>query len=280
MRRALVRSLGLLQVALVVQMLAACQPSAAPADHPVEAANVVAAAAPAPAPVSVTQVVAEVQAAVQSIAPERPHAPSSQVDPAAVDLIIRWEVTSRARYERALSRPIYPGGASGITWGIGYDGGHQTAPRIRTDWSAHPHVERLASTAGLTGERASAALPAYRDIETPWDMAVQVFADRSVPAYRAHAARAFGPHFEAAPAPVQGALVSVVYNRGPSMIGGSRREMRQIRDACLPAGDAACVAREIRSMCRLWRGTELERGLCARREDEARLACGGATCAA
>lgn len=279
MRRVLNEIVGLLQVALVVQMLAACQPSAAPADHVVDATNKVAASSPQPASVSVTQVVASVQAAVQSVAPERPHAPSPAVYPAAVDLIVRWEVSSRARYERALSRPIYPGGASGITWGIGYDGGHQTAPRIRADWSEHPHVDRLASTAGLTGERASAALPAYSDIETPWDMAVQVFADRSLPAYRAHAARAFGAPFEAAPPPVQGALVSVVYNRGPSMSGGSRLEMREIRDTCLPANDAACVAHQIRSMCRLWRGTKLEDGLCNRREDEARLACVSGGCA-
>jgi hypothetical protein len=222
-----------------------------------------------------SEAVAAVRDAVQSVAPVRPTAPV-HVHPAAVDLIIRWEVTSRQRYERALSRPIWPGGASGITWGVGYDAGHQTQHRIRADWSAHSQVERLASAAGLTGQRAADALPQYRDIVVPWDMAVEVFRDRSLPAYYHLAARAFGPAFEAAPAGVQGALVSLVYNRGPSMTGPSRREMREIRDVCLPARDTACVAARIAAMCRLWRGTEHERGLCGRREDEARLAMGGA----
>lgn len=259
-------------VAALSTLLSGCAPSAVDAAPSEQATR-------APAATSVTQAVAAVQAAVQQAAPERPHAPTPAIAPEAVDLIIRWEVTSRARYDRALSRPIYPGGASGITWGIGYDGGHQAAPRIRSDWPDHPHAGRLADTAGLTGERARDALPKFADIETPWGMAVRVFADRSLPAYRAHAARAFGPPFEAAPPHVQGALVSVVYNRGPSMSGGSRREMREIRDACLPANDAACVAHQIRSMCRLWRGTNLERGLCDRREDEARLVCLSGGCA-
>lgn len=55
------------------------------------------------------------------------------------------------------------------------------------------------------------------------------------------------------------------------MAGDSRREMKTIRDVCLPASDSACVARELRSMCRLWRGTSIEAGLCARREAEAKL---------
>jgi hypothetical protein len=223
----------------------------------------------------ITEAVAAVRDAVQAVAPVRPAAPV-HVHPAAVDLIIRWEVTSRQRYERALSRPIWPGGASGITWGIGYDAGHQTQHRIRADWSPHPHVERLASAAGLTGQRAAEALPQYRDIVVSWQMAVEVFQARSMPAYRHLASRAFGEAFEVAPPTVQGALVSLVYNRGPSMTGGSRREMREIRDVCLPARDAKCVADRIAAMCRLWRGTEHERGLCSRRDDEARLARGDA----
>ena len=257
--------------ALAVLTLAACWPKSPPPDQETGGEATRAVTQPPP-PAVVTDTVAAVQAAVQAIAPERPPARVSDVHPEAVALIIRWEVTSRARYERELARPIYPGGASGITWGIGYDGGHQTGPRIRADWSDHPHVERLAETAGITGARAADVLPRYADIVTPWDMAVDVFRFRSLPAYRHHAARAFGPHFETVGPHVQGALVSLVYNRGPSMIGGSRREMRDIRDQCLPAGDARCVAEQIRSMCRLWRGTRFERGLCGRREDEARLA--------
>jgi hypothetical protein len=253
-------------VALVAALVSGCSVDRTEARDPAEVAQ-----PPATMP-TLAEIVVTVQEAVQEVAPTRPSPPPAAVHPAAVDLIIRWEVTSRERYERALSRPIWPGGASGITWGIGYDAGHQTPHRIRADWSQHPQVERMAQAAGLTGQRAAEALPAFRDIVVPWDMAVEVFRDRTLPAYRHLAARAFGPAFESAPPTVQGALVSVVYNRGPSMTGGSRREMREIRDVCLPAGDAECVAAQLTSMCRIWRGSELERGLCGRRADEAMLA--------
>jgi len=218
--------------------------------------------------------VASIRDAVQQAAPEHAEPPAHAIYPPAVALILRWEVSSRAHYERALSRPIWPGGASGVTWGIGYDGGHQTATRIRSDWHEHEHVDRLALTAGITGERARDALPAWRDIQTDWPLAVDVYERAMLPRYRHIAARAFGHYFEHAPPAVQGALLSVVLNRGGSMMGDSRRELRTIRDECLPAGDRECVAREIEASCRVWRGHPLERGLCARRQDEARLARG------
>ena len=70
--------------------------------------------------------------------------------------------------------------------------------------------------------------------------------------------------------------MSLVYNRGASMAGPRNAEKRAIRDVCLPAGDTQCVATELRAMCRLWAGTPNGPGLCARREDEARLAEGAA----
>ena len=191
----------------------------------------------------------------------------------AAALIVRWEVTSHSYYDRRLIRPIWPQGASGVTWGIGYDGGHQTARDIRAAWSMHAEVDRLAETAGLVGDRARTALPAYRDIVTPYPMAYDVFAGTSLPAYRSSTRTAFrAPTFDALPADAQGALVSLIYNRGASMTGSRNAEKRDIRDVCLPAADVRCIATKLRAMCRLWAGTPNGQGLCNRREDEARLA--------
>jgi GH24 family phage-related lysozyme (muramidase) len=192
---------------------------------------------------------------------------------AAAALIIRWEVSSPEFYRKRLERPIWPGGASGITWGIGYDGGHQTQAVIEDDWQAHLAVARLATTAGLTGKQAAAVLGQYRDIPTAFDYASRVFEERSLIEYERRAERAFKTDFSTMKPGTCAALVSLVYNRGGSMTGDSRREMRNIRDQCLPA-DHACTARELRKMERLWRGTVNYNGLSARREAEAQLAEG------
>lgn len=279
--------------AVLTLSLAACQPPG-PVDAP-------AVTAPAPLPVSASPeavqaavshqplpeaaeaaapVLAPVQAAVEAletVTPTlEPPAPADAWEAAcrrgAASLIVRWEVTSPSYYERRLRLPVWPGGASGVTWGIGYDGGHQTAPVIEGDWTAHPAVGRLRGTAGLTGSRAKAVLPQYSDIPTPYDYAAVVFEERSLVEYTRRTERAFGDGFRALSPNACAALVSLVYNRGAAMTGDSRREMRNIRDQCVPAGDHPCIAREIRAMKRLWRGTVNEKGLSARRESEALVA--------
>lgn len=192
----------------------------------------------------------------------------------ARELIVRWEVGGQQRYIKQLQRPVWPGGASGVTWGIGYDGGHQHRDTILRDWGFHWAAPRLATTAGLTGETARAALPRYRDIEVIWADAIRVLDTSSIPVYRARARRAYGRAFDLAPPEVQDALTSEVYNRGTSMAGSSRAERRRIRDVCLPAGDVECVADALEDSCRVWAGTPNYRGLCARRRDEARIARG------
>jgi hypothetical protein len=49
----------------------------------------------------------------------------------------------------------------------------------------------------------------------------------------------------------QGALVSLVFNRGTSMEGDRRREMRAIQ-AAVANGDLQEIADQLRSMKRLW----------------------------
>lgn len=261
-------------------VLAACDrvpPVDAPPTPPLPPEVVEAAVADQPLPEAVEAVQTPILAAVEALEPLTPAAPppeprSAACRRAAAALIIRWEITSPAWYDRRLRFPVWPGGASGVTWGVGYDGGHQTRAVIEDDWRAHEHRARLGETAGLTGSRAKTALPAYRDIATPFPYAAEVFEGRSLIEYERRTERAFRDGFEALRPNACAALVSLVYNRGAAMTGDSRREMRVLRDECVPAQDYACIAREIRSMSRLWRGTVNENGLTARRESEALLA--------
>lgn len=183
--------------------------------------------------------------------------------------IVRWEITSEARYSRNLTHPVWPGGASGITWCIGYDGGHQTARTIRADWRAHAQVDRLAQTSGIVGTAARRALPQFRDITTAYQPCLDVFQASSAPAYMRATERAYGAALRDQPQGVIDALFGNTYNRGGSMVGSRNREKRVIRDDCLPAHDRACVAAQLRAMKRLWPDVP---GLQARRESEARMA--------
>lgn len=277
---------GRVGVSLLALLLAACARPAAPvAETPVLPAAATiraeqAAVANEPLPEAVEAASAAVSeplaAAVEvaaAILPEAPTPPPVEplVAAPAVELIVRWEVTSPARYKKALAWPIYPGGASGITWGIGYDGGHQRESVIADDWKAHGNVAQLVTTAGITGSRAKAIVPQYRSIYTDYDYARQIFGDKSLIEYERRTQRAFGDGYLTLRPLARGALVSLVYNRGASMTGDSRREMKAIRDECVPAQDYACIARQIRSMNRLWRGTSIQNGMFARREAEAIL---------
>lgn len=248
---------------LPLVLLAGCAQQPVPsgaAEQEVQAAREAVAEALVPTLVAAREIVQE---ALPEQAPPLP-----TVSPRAVALIVRWEITSPAYYTQRLQRPIWPGAASGVTWGVGYDGGHQTSARILADWSAHPNAEELATTSGIVGTRAREALPRYRHIITPLEPAQDVFAGSTLPAYDALAARAFRNGWDGLPADARGVLTSLVFNRGASMGGDRRREMRALRDECVPRGDLQCMAAEIRSMKRLWPDL---RGLQLRREDEARL---------
>lgn len=277
---------------LLVLALSACRQAVPPVDAPAVAPTpvtaptvaqeAVVAAQPLPEAAEAASgvVQAPVAAAIEALEPLTPvAAPPAPVDDrsaacrrAAAALIIRWEITSPARYDRALRFPVWPGGASGVTWGVGYDGGHATRATILDDWARHDHRMLLSESAGITGQRARTELPRFRVAETPYGYAAEVFETRSLVEYERRTERAFRNGFEALRPNACAALVSLVYNRGAAMTGDSRREMRAIRDQCVPAQDYACTAREIRSMKRLWRDTVNEKGLTARRESEALLA--------
>lgn len=193
----------------------------------------------------------------------------------SLDLIVRFEISSFANYERALARPTWPGGESGVTIGIGYDLGFTSEGRIEADWKGEipdDTLTRLLATAGVNGTAARDLIPGLSDLVIPLEAARQVFTARTLPHHANETRKAF-PGVEALPADAQGMLLSLVFNRGPSMADKpSRREMRAIRPLVV-GGDLAGIAEQIRSMKRLWDPNVLP-GLHARRDKEAEVVGG------
>lgn len=190
--------------------------------------------------------------------------------PQAIELVIGFEISSPAYYERYLIKPTWPGAASGVTIGVGYDLGHQVQSVIRADWKEHEYVEDLQSASGVTGADAKYLVEPMGHIRTPLRLAESVFEQSTVPRYWQSTARAF-PGIETLRPCARGALFSLVYNRGSAMAGATRKEMRAIRDECVPLRDHHCIADQIRRMERLWIGTTIENGMRRRRQAEADL---------
>ncbi len=196
-------------------------------------------------------------------------AASLQVSRAGIDALIAYEISSKAYYTRRLRRPVWPGGQSGVTIGIGYDLGYQSAARIRRDWLGlipDRALERLFKAARLRGDAARAFVWRLRDVTVPFAAAKHVFHLATLPDYAQRTRRAY-PGVEQLPADAQAALLSLIYNRGARMSGGRRREMKEIRYR-VADGDLQGISGQLRSMKRLWDRRRLP-GLHKRRDAEA-----------
>lgn len=225
--------------------------------------------------VSATQDGAALQGWVSAsfVAQDQPGPPPA-VSERAMQMIVRFEVTDEATYDRICARPTWPQGDSGVTIGIGYDLGYVTGQQFRGDWAGAlgaAALDELARACGAKGAAAQALLGGLQAVTVPWTAANQVFRARSVPQMVASVVRAL-PRAAQLPADCLGALVSLAYNRGVSFgaAGDRYREMRAIRDD-VAQGRLADVPDQIRSMRRLWIGKPGMEGLLARREDEADL---------
>ncbi len=172
-------------------------------------------------------------------------------------------------------KPEWPGTSSGITIGIGYDLGYQTVDGFESDWGNYlvrPQIERLRGVVGLREQKARNRVAELSDIRIRRADAEDVFTKRSLPVYYERARQAFAG-LDQLPLDAQGAILSLVYNRGTSMFdkpGDDRRkEMRAIRDS-VGQKDLAGIAFQLRSMKRLW-DPQKARGLLIRRDAEAAL---------
>lgn len=202
---------------------------------------------------------------------------SCELSPKALDLIIKHEVGGgESYYNKALKNPTWPEGQSGVTIGIGYDLGYNSLDQFTKDWKgkiSDQDFNKLATTLGKKSENAKVLVAGVKGIVIPWNVALEVFKNSTLPRFIEETKKAF-PQSDKLHPNTFGALVSLVFNRGGSTTGDSRREMLNIRQAtsgAIKVDDVyTYIADQIRSMKRLWANKGLN-GLLVRRDDEARL---------
>ena len=138
-------------------------------------------------------------------------------------------------------------------------------------WLSGSELDRLSLALGNTGAAARELCLQFRDINISVEGADEVFFRATVPKYYGKMLTAF-PNANKLPGNAQGALLSLIFNRGTSMKGERREEMRKIKEllAGEPPYDLEKIAAELREMKRLWKDMGLS-GLITRREREARL---------
>ncbi len=196
-----------------------------------------------------------------------------KLNEASMSLILKYEVGGgEAYYNKFLRHPTWPKGESGITIGVGYDLGYNTAATIKNDWGpelSEDSIKRLLQCAGVKGTSAQAILSPVKNIDIPWSAAFDVYEKVTIPKFWVATCSTF-PGAENLNPNCQGALLSLVFNRGGSLKGERRSEMRNIR-SMVPDKNYLGIAEQIRLMKRLWRGTEIENGMSRRRDAEADL---------
>jgi len=185
--------------------------------------------------------------------------------------VIEFETGGKSYYEKFLKKMTWPKGESGITMGIGADLGYMSNDEFDKHFASFftiDEVLRLKSVIGLKSENAKKSLSKVKDISLTWENASKAFVSWTLPKFW-KLTNTLWPQTDQLCENAQIALVSIVFNRGSSTKGSSRVEMVNIKDLVIKK-DYKGIAKEIRSMKRLWEGKGLD-GLLKRREQEAKM---------
>jgi GH24 family phage-related lysozyme (muramidase) len=192
---------------------------------------------------------------------------------ASLKLILRFEVGGgQSYYDKRLKSPTWPGEASGVTIGVGYDLGYYEQKTIQADWEdylAPKDLKRLLACAGKKGKDAEKAVKPVADLVIDWDDALAVFKNTTISTFWRKTKTAF-PGVESLHPNARGALLSLVFNRGTSLVGERRREMAAIKEL-VPQRDYEAIADQLEAMKRIWVGTPIAEGMNRRRDAEAAL---------
>ena len=189
----------------------------------------------------------------------------------SIELIIQHEIGGREVYTRKYQKPIWAGGDSGLTIGIGYDIGYAKETDLFSDWVGLNlnFLNALKRFCGVKGEIVKTMMRGeVLNVVIPYNMAYDVFVKKSIPKYYAMTRKIY-PQLDTLNEDTRGALVSMVYNRGAKIEGESRKEMKAIVDL-VAKKDFEGIAEQIEQSKRLWEGKGLD-GLVIRREAEADL---------
>ena len=192
-------------------------------------------------------------------------------------MIITPKVLALFLKHEGLNQPgkVPPLDSSGITIGYGYDLGQVKGDQFAKDWKGvlpTGHFQRLRTVLGLKGILARQAATGMRDIVIRKEDALPVLS-RTLLRYEAMTLKAF-PGLEAYSADVQGAVLSLVYNRGAGMGTGhpldGRQEMRDLQAAIARKASRDELASIFEGMAAIWQDMGAD-GLIARRFEEAAL---------
>lgn len=198
---------------------------------------------------------------------------SSKPSPKTLDLLLQYEVGGgKEYYEKYLSRFTWPGGASGPTIAIGVDCGYYSDLELTRIFLflKNNEIKQILEASGKTGEKGKECAMKLRasGIVVNWDQALNIFKTLTWPKFTKLAEKTF-PGLEDLHPDAYGAIISLVFNRGTSLKGDSRKEMVNIKNL-IPKKDYKKIAKEFRNMKRIWIGKNLD-GLLERREAEAKL---------
>lgn len=195
---------------------------------------------------------------------------------------ISLEETGGLNYYHTHTRwPHFPGEDSGITIGVGYDLRMNSEEDFRRTWGRYLSdmiLTELSKDIGRRGTRARVRELREMGIEVPFKYAWPAFIEKTMPRFY-NDTKAIYPSLDRLPRLCRSVLVSLVFNRGSSLKGKRRREMRAIQAildrAAQPGLDKAQVKEmlaevedQIVSMKRLWTHSS---GLLKRRQAEANL---------
>jgi len=191
-----------------------------------------------------------------------------------IDFICAWETGGRRYYEKVYkSTFIWPGLSSGPTIAIGVDCGFYKKEELTAMFEKYVSSDELKLIHGAirqTGQKGRAYTKKLKGIVVTWDESLEIFSDFTLPKFEALAENTF-PGVGELCASAQIAMLSLVFNRGSSLVGSRRAEMAKIKKL-VPKKDYKSIAAEFRSMKRLWaENKNSDSDLTDRREAEAKL---------
>jgi len=206
----------------------------------------------------------------------------------ALKLIVDFEVGGgETYYNKKAKFPIWPGGVSGITIGIGVDLGHIKKTDFSThisDYYSENELQRLEKCIGITGKPGSkeseslinSLLESVKDCELTWESAIEIHENFTLPLYYERTKKVF-KGMDSLPADAQGAIVSLVFNRGTKLDGPKRVHMAKIAELVLRYDKEknpefiTQIAQTFLDMTEIWKGEKIYEGIKRRRIAEAKL---------
>ena len=195
---------------------------------------------------------------------------------------IALEETGGLAYYNAVTRwPHYPGYASGVTIGVGYDLRFHSETNFRQLWGdhlSHESLHELSKDIGKSGSKKRITELKRLGVEIPFKSAWHVFVEKTLPRFYSDT-EAIYPSIGTLPDLCRSVLVSIVFNRGNSLNGSRRKEMREIGNVLTRASEPGLYKRKRKmiladvedhlvSMQRLW---DPGSGVHRRRQAEANL---------